>query len=284
MEALITCLVEICDIYFQIQILYNKVGDRMKTLLLDLDGTMYRGTQIMPGGKELIHVLQEKKHPYLFLTNNSKRTRRQNAAHMLQMGYENIQEGDFFTSAMAAAIYVRKHYKERRAFVIGEDGLKEALMEQGFELCEEQSDFVFVGLDQAADYDKYSKAVNELHHGAKLIGTNHDRMLAQPNGFALGNGSVVAMLEYASNQKSPCIGKAYAPILEEALALRNLSKQETLLVGDNLETDIQLGIVHGVETALVLGGVHNEKDIDRLGIHPDRIYRDLHELLVDICL
>lgn len=254
----------------------------MKTLFLDLDGTMYRGTQIMPGGKELIRALQEHKHPYLFLTNNSKRTRKQNALHMLQMGYENISENDFFTSAMAAAIYVRKHYHQRRAFVIGEDGLKEALIEQGFELCEEHSDFVFVGLDQTADYHKYSKAVNELRNGAKLIGTNHDRLLAQPGGFALGNGSVVAMLEYASNQKSPCIGKPYAPILKEALALRGLSKQEVLLVGDNLETDIQLGIAHGVETALVLGGVHDVKDIARLGIHPNRIYHNLKELLVEI--
>ncbi len=259
---------------------YNKSGDRMKTLCLDLDGTMYRGNQRMPGGKELMDALHERKQPYFFLTNNSKRTREQNARHMRKMGYTGIKAQDFFTSAMAAALYVKEHFTKRRAFVIGEDGLKEALLEQGFVLCEESCDFVFVGLNQQADYQTYSKAVNLLHQGAMLIGTNHDRMLAQSNGFALGNGSVVAMLEYASNQKSPCIGKPYAPILTEALAMYHLNKDEILMVGDNLETDIRLGLEQGVETVLVLGGVHDQEDVERLNIHPDHIIHDLRELLV----
>ena len=263
--------------------LYNEYGDIMKTLFLDLDGTMYRGTQIMEGGKEFMDALHERKIPYLFLTNNSKRTRAQNCQHMLDMGYTDIREEDFFTSAMAAAIYARRHYEKRRAFYIGEDGLKEALVEQGFTLCEENADFVFIGLDQKADYQKYSKAVNALTKGAVLIGTNHDRFLAQPGGFALGNGSVVTMMEYASNQKSPRIGKPYAPILEEALRVSGCSKDDVILVGDNLETDIRLGSEHGVETAFVLGGVHDESDIDRLQIHPDHIVADLSELLVELC-
>lgn len=255
----------------------------MKTFLLDLDGTMYRGTQIMDGGKELMEFLHQHQCPYLFLTNNSKRTRAQNVAHMEKMGYTGIKEKDFFTSAMAASMYARKHYEQRKAFYIGEDGLKEALLEQGFQIVEEDPDILFIGLDQQADYAKYSKAVNALSKGAKLVGTNHDRLLAQPGGFALGNGSVVAMMEYASGQKSPCIGKPYAPILEEALHQLGLAKEDVLLVGDNLETDIKLGIDHGVETAFVLGGVHTKEDVERLKIYPDHILENLRELIVDFC-
>jgi len=254
----------------------------MKALFLDLDGTMYRGTQIMDGGADLMDALHRHHHPYLFLTNNSKRTKKQNAEHMLKMGYANIKEDDFYTSAMAAARYVHCHYTQRKAFYIGEDGLKEALSDQGFVLTEDHPDFVFIGLDQKADYQKYSKAVNALKNGAILIGTNHDRLLAQPNGFAVGNGSVVAMMEYASNQKSPCIGKPYVPILEGALSVTGLKKEDVLIVGDNLETDILLGKEHGVETAFVLGGVHSETDIKRLGIYPDRIIANLRELLVEL--
>lgn len=201
--------------------------------------------------------------------------------HMLDIGYENIKETDFFTSAMAAASYAKAHYQERHAFYIGEDGLKEALMEQGFCLCEDSVDIVFIGLDQFADYEKYSKAINFLKQGARLIGTNHDRVLARSNGFALGNGSVVAMMEYASGQKSPLIGKPYAPILEEALRYLCVDKSECLLVGDNLETDILLGVQNGVETAFVLGGVHKEDDIERLNIYPNHIYQNLSELIVE---
>lgn len=255
---------------------------KMKTLLLDLDGTMYRGTQIMEGGKAFMDAMQKKHHPYLFLTNNSKRTGKQNVLYMEKMGYTGLKPSDFFTSAMAAALYANKHYLKRRAYYIGEDGLKEALLAQGFVLVEEEPDFVFIGLDQAADYQKYSKAINALAHGATLIGTNHDRLLAQPNGFALGNGSVVAMMEYASGQQSPRIGKPYAPILEEALAYIGCQKEDVMLVGDNLETDIKLGVDHGVETAFVLGGVHTEADIERLQIKPDHIYNSLLDLLVEL--
>lgn len=123
--------------------------------------------------------------------------------------------------------------------------------------------------------------MNFLKQGARLIGTNHDRILAQADGFAVGNGSVVAMMEYASGQKSPLIGKPYAPILEEALAYLHVSKEDVILIGDNLETDILLGVQNGVETAFVLGGVHKEVDIARLGIYPDHIYENLSELIVD---
>ncbi len=253
----------------------------MKTLLLDLDGTMYRGNRMMDGGKELMDYLHFHQLPYLFFTNNSKRTRKQNMDHMLEVGYENIKETDFFTSAMAAASYAKMHYQERNAFYIGEDGLKEALIEHGFCLCDDHADIVFIGLDQHADYEKYSKAVNFLKQGARLIGTNHDRVLAQANGFSLGNGSVVAMMEYATGQKSPMIGKPYAPILEEALHYLHINKSECLLVGDNLETDVLLGVQNGVETAFVIGGVHKETDIARLGIYPDHIYQNLSELIVE---
>lgn len=256
----------------------------MKALLLDLDGTMYRGNKMMEGGKELMEALHQNHQRYLFLTNNSKRTRKQNVEHMENMGYIGIRKNDFFTSAMAAAIYVRKNYDKRKVFMIGEEGLREALLEQGFLFDDENPDFVFVGLDQKASYQKYSHAVNALKNGAVLIGTNHDRVLAQENGFMLGNGSVVAMMEYAGNQKSPCIGKPYEPILTEALEAAQLQKDEVILVGDNLETDILLGVQNGVETVLVLGGVHTEADCERLGIYPDHIVSDLNELRVEFCL
>lgn len=253
-----------------------------KVYLLDLDGTMYRGNKIQPYALEFLHALQEKKLPYMFLTNNSKRTRAQNVKHMEQLGFTNIHPADFFTSAMAAARYVKKHNEKRRAWYIGEDGLKEALIEQGFTLVTEAPDFVFVGLDQQADYAKYSQAVQFLVQGAALIGTNEDRLLAQPDGFAVGNGAIVHMLEYASSKKSPSIGKPHAPILEECLQVLKKTKDEVLLIGDNLETDIQLGAAHGVETILVEGGVHTRMDCEHLGIYPDHIVSDLHELLVKL--
>ncbi|MEG0329458.1 MAG: HAD-IIA family hydrolase [Longicatena sp.] len=251
----------------------------MKTYLIDLDGTMYRGTQIIEGAKEFIDDLLARDEKFVFLTNNAKRTKAQNVEHMVKMGFKGIQEEHFFTSSMAAARYTAKNYDGRNAYYIGQDGLKEALCNEGFTISEEDVDFVFVGLDVEGNYEKYSKALGFLLQGAQLIGTNNDRLLAKPSGFNVGNGSIVAMFEYAIGKESPRIGKPYAPILEEALLYFGLTKEDVIVLGDNLETDILLGVHNGVETTFVTSGVHHVEDIEKLQIHPTNIVNDLRELI-----
>lgn len=252
----------------------------MKTYLIDLDGTMYCGDRMIEGADEFIRYLLEEKIPFLFLTNNSSRTAKQNVEHMERLGFTGIEPKHFYTSAMAAAAYVAKHSKQRRAFMVGEDGLKEALNQEGFEICEENADFVFVGLQKRGTYELYSKALGQLLQGAKLIGTNPDRIIAKADGFNVGNGAIVAMLEYASGQTSPKIGKPYLPILELALEKYNLKKEDVILLGDNLETEIRLGYENEVTTYFVLSGVHKKEDIERFHIYPSRVIEDLRDLIV----
>lgn len=251
----------------------------MKTYVIDLDGTMYRGSQMIPGAKEFIDTLLERGERFVFLTNNAKRTKVQNVEHMVKMGFTGIEKEHFFTSSMAAARYVAGNYKGRNAYYIGQEGLEEALLENNFIITEDHVDFVFVGLDVDGSYEKYSKALSFLINKAQLIGTNNDRLLAKPGGFNVGNGSIVAMFEYAIGKESPRIGKPYAPILEEALNYFNLKKEDCILLGDNLETDILLGVENDVETTFVTSGVHTREDIERLHIYPTRIVDDLRELI-----
>lgn len=250
----------------------------MKTFLLDLDGTMYRGSQLIETAKIFLEKLQEKNIPYIFLTNNAMRTREENVIHMEKMGYTNIRPESFFNSAMAAAKYAKKNYEGNRAYYIGGQGMKQALEEEGFEITENQPQFVFVGLDKTKTYKDYSHALTFLLQGAKLIGTNDDRLLAKPTGFEIGNGSIVAMYEYATNQKSPKIGKPNAPILDLCLEQFHLRKEDVVLIGDNLETDIALGCNNGVETIFVETGVHKRKDIPFFPVQPDHIVENMTEI------
>lgn len=250
-----------------------------KTLIFDLDGTMYRGPQIIEGGLAAVRFCQEHDIPYLFMTNNSMRTRQENADHMTKMGYPNMKPELFFNSAMASAMYVRKQYPDRKkAYYIGCAGMKEALEENGFEITEDHPDFVFVGLNREASYADYSKALGHLLDGAILIGTNKDRRLPGPEGMDPGNGAVVALLEYASDQKSPDIAKPGRPILDLCLEHFGLKKENVILIGDNLETDIALGYNNKVKTVFVQTGVHTDRDIERLKIYPDLNVRDLQDL------
>lgn len=225
---------------------------KMKTVLFDLDGTMYRGPQPIEAGIRAVDFCFEHGIPYLFLTNNSMRTPEENTKHMENMGYHHVQPEHFVNSAMAAAGYAASlDPNKRKAWYIGMNGMKEALLDEGFEITEDQPDYVFIGLDKTADYVKYSKALAFLLNGAKLIGTNHDRILAKPGGFEVGNGSVVALFEYATATPSPRIGKPDRPILDYALKKAGISKDDAVLVGDNLETDVALGYNNKVQTVFV---------------------------------
>lgn len=251
----------------------------MKTYIIDLDGTMYSGDKNIDGAIHFIEYLQDKKIPYIFLTNNATRTRKQAKEHMLKLGFKNIKEDDFFTSAIAAAKYAKQNYTERNCFVIGEDGLIEALYLEGFNLVQDNADFVFVGLDRKATYQKYSNAVHNVLKGAKFIATNNDRLLPNNGRFDAGNGAAVALIEYATNQKSIKVGKPFPIILEILMREYNLLKEDLILIGDNLETDIKLGYDCNIETIMVCTGVHGPDDIEKLKVYPTHCINNLKELI-----
>lgn len=251
----------------------------MKTYLIDLDGTMYRGNKNIEGTHELIQDCLEKKVPFYFLTNNATRTRKENAEHMLKLGFEGIQPEHFYTSSMAAIHHVAQLSGDRHAYYIGQAGLKEAFDEGGFIYDDQNPTYVFVGLDTAGNYQLYSQALHYLLNGAQLVGTNNDRRLPHGDRFNVGNGAIVAMLEYASGQTSIKIGKPHKAILVAALEHFSLKKEEVILIGDNLETDIQLGINCDVETIFIDTGVHTFEDIEKLQIFPSKKIHSLSELI-----
>lgn len=250
-----------------------------KTLFLDLDGTMYRGDKVIESAKTFVDVLNKEQIPYYFLTNNAMRTHAQNRKKMEDMGFRHLQDAQFFTSAMAAAGYVRHHTSYQRAFYIGEAGLEEALIEQGFVLCDEDVEVVFAGLDMHVTYEKLCRAFYHIQKGARLVGTNPDRRLPYGDHDRIGNGAMIRMLEYCSEQKAMMIGKPHEPMMLEALRYAHVEKKDVLMIGDNLETDVMFGLQHGCRSVFVTSGVHSRKDCRQRDMHPDLIIDDLMELV-----
>lgn len=251
-----------------------------KTCFIDLDGTLYRGDQLIDGAIDFLAYLQQEKIAYYFITNNAMRTHAQNAQKLRDMGFVNIRDQDFFTSAMASAAYIAHHSTSRSAYYIGQDGMQEALEEQGFVIDEQHADHVFIGLDSHASYQTYCKAFDLLYKGAKLVGTNGDRRLPHGDSFHIGNGAIVAMFAYASEQKPLMIGKPCQPMMEEALRYANIKKEECIMIGDNLETDILFGLENGVETIFVTSGVHTRADAQQKQILADVTIDHLSELII----
>lgn len=243
-----------------------------KCYMIDLDGTMYWGTRRIDGAKEWIDYLVREDIQFIFLTNNASRTQEQACQHMLKMGFKGIKPSHFYTSSMAAADKIARDYPlKKEAYYIGEAGLKEALVNNGFHINPDKADFLFIGLDRQATYSDYSFAIRLAKDGAILVGTNNDRVLLSENGYNIGNGSVVAMFEYATNTESIKIGKPHSAIIEGALRYAKVAKEDVVIVGDNLETDILCGNNAGIETVFVTTGVHNMEDCYSLNIHPTYI-------------
>ncbi|WP_373231518.1 HAD-IIA family hydrolase [Cohnella sp.] len=242
------------------------IRDKLKScpapdaLLFDLDGTLYRGNERIPGAGRLITDLQQRGMACWFVTNNSTRTAIEVAEHLHAMGIPAEKE-KIVTSALAAAYYVREHYQGSRTFVIGERGLQEALRGEGIQLLTGETEdritaeLVVQGLDRNLTYESIRLAVKHLLGGAVFVQTNPDRLLPVDRGFLPGAGSIGAALQAASGIEPIVIGKPSKIMMDYTLKLAGVTPARAWVIGDNPYTDLAAGRNAGCPSILVLTGL-----------------------------
>lgn len=236
-----------------------------KGYLIDLDGTMYRGTEKIEAASIFVHKLKDKGIPYLFVTNNSMRTPEQVAKKLQDFGIP-AEKDLVFTTSMATANYIYSQKKDASVYVIGEEGLHKAIEEKNFVINEENPDFVVMGTDRDINYEKLAIACLAVRKGAKFISTNGDIALPSERGLLPGNGSLTSVVAVSTRVQPTFIGKPEKIIVEQALKMMGTSESETLMVGDNYDTDILAGIRANIDTLLVHTGVtmkEHLKDYDQ---------------------
>ncbi len=236
---------------------------------IDLDGTMYKGRERIPAAARFIRRLQAYHKKIVFVTNNSTRTPEFVAKNLIQNHGINVTAANVYTTALATADYLDSIAGDkRRVYMIGESGLANALRQHNFVLTDHKPDYVVVGLDTEVTYQKFERAVLAVRNGAEFIGTNADSNLPNERGMVPGAGSLVALVQYAT-QKSPLmIGKPEKMIMQMALQRFNLSRDEVIMVGDNYRTDITAGINVGMDTLLVYTGLSTKKEVSKQKIKP----------------
>lgn len=246
---------------------------KYKAFLLDLDGTIYRGEEVIPEAPAFIHQLKEKGIPFLYLTNNSSASPERLAERLTRMGILAEPE-EFFTSAMATAQMIKDLEKEKdpsrvSIYTIGEEGLHQAFVNEGFNIvASAPADYVVVGIDRSFTYEKMKQGVQAIYQGARFISTNRDRAIPTEAGLAPGNGALTASLSFATGQAPIYVGKPEATMIRLALASLGCIEEEALLIGDNLETDIAAGASSNVDTLLVYTGFSQERDLAESNIQP----------------
>ncbi|URT70314.1 TIGR01457 family HAD-type hydrolase [Cytobacillus firmus] len=247
---------------------------KYKGYLIDLDGTMYRGTELISEAADFVKKLQELGLPYLFVTNNSSRTPGQVADKLVKFGIP-AEERQVFTTSMATASYIYEQQKDASVYVIGEEGIREALSEKGLSFAEEHADFVVVGIDRSINYEKLSIACLAVRNGATFISTNGDIAIPTERGLLPGNGSLTTVITVSTQTQPVFIGKPESIIMEQALKVLGTAKEETLMVGDNYDTDILAGMNAGMDTLLVHTGVTTKELLKGYERQPDFVLDSL---------
>ncbi|WP_321384208.1 TIGR01457 family HAD-type hydrolase [uncultured Enterococcus sp.] len=237
-----------------------------KGYLIDLDGTIYLGKEIIPAGKRFVERLQQSEQPFLFVTNNTTKTPTAVAERLATEFDIHVPAATIYTASLATIDFMREENRGNKVYVIGESGLVDLILEAGFVWDEEAPDYVIVGLDTEITYEKFVKATLAIRNGAVFIGTNPDKNIPTERGLLPGAGSMIALVETAVQQAPIMIGKPNAVIMDEAVKVLGLKKSDVLMVGDNYETDIQAGIKNGIDTLLVLSGFTQKEDVPALPI------------------
>jgi len=259
---------------------YNKVK-KYRGYLLDLDGTIYRGTECIAEARDFVKELNEREIPYLFVTNNSSRTPAQVAEKLRNFGVP-ATENQVFTTSQATANFIFERNPKASIYVIGEEGIRIALEEKGFTLTEENADFVVMGIDRTINYEKLARACLAVRNGATFISTNGDIAIPTERGLLPGNGSLTSVVAVSTQTKPIFIGKPEKIIMEQALKVLGIPKEEVLMVGDYYDTDIMAGMNAGIDTLLVHTGVTTRELLEQYDKQPTYVVDSLKEWMNNI--
>jgi NagD protein len=242
--------------------------------LIDMDGVLYRGPELIPGADDFIRELRSRDIPFRLLTNNSQRTRRDVAAKLARLGID-VDEEHIFTSAMATARYLARQKPHGTAFVIGEGGLLTALHLNGYAVVDRDPDYVVVGEGRTFNLELIETAVRMIEGGAKLIATNLDPNCPTQAGLRPGCGAMVAVLEATTGVKAFSVGKPSPLMMRAARKELGLNTDQTAIIGDTMETDILGGVQLGYHTVLVLSGGTRAEDLSRYAYGPEVVVDSL---------
>ncbi len=248
-----------------------------KNFLIDMDGVLIKGNTMIPGANQFIERLRAAGSKFLVLTNNSKYTPRDLSYHLNTIGLE-IPTESIFTSALATARFLQSQRPEGKAYVIGESGLTTALHDLGYIITDHQPDYVVLGETDTLNQETFTKAIRLVAEGARFIATNPDASGPSEKGIVPGAGALASLIETASGKKAFYVGKPNPLMMRTALNYLGTHSENTIMVGDRMDTDMVAGVQTGMETILVLSGITKKEDVNLYPYVPSHIVNSVAEI------
>lgn len=241
-----------------------------KNYIIDMDGVLVSGRTMIPGADQFIQRIKARGAEYLVLTNNPLYTPGDLAHRLSTIGLD-IPAERIFTSAMATARFLTSQKPNGTAFVIGESGLTEAIHSVGYVITDYDPDYVVLGETNSYNLELITKAIRLVAAGAHFIATNPDPSGPSERGLVPACGALAALIETASGVSPFFVGKPNPLMMRTALNYLGVHSEQTVMVGDRMETDIIAGVESGMETILVLTGVTRRQDLARYPYQPTHI-------------
>ncbi|MGM0420976.1 MAG: HAD-IIA family hydrolase [Bacillota bacterium] len=240
--------------------------DKYKAFIFDLDGTIYLGEKLIPGAKEVITAIRSQNKPYLFLTNKPIDTRANYAKKLNRLGIATTED-NIINSSFVTAKYLKKHAPDSTSYIVGEKPLRDELEKFGLTVTEsiEDVDYLIASFDRTFTYQKLDDSLQIIKQGARFIATNPDRTCPVDGGEIPDAAGMIGAIEGTTGKKvEKIMGKPSQEMLEislDVLGMNEADKENCLIIGDRLETDIHMGQQFGLDTALVLSGVTQKSQI-----------------------
>lgn len=250
----------------------------MISYLTDMDGVLHKEGSVIPGAKEFISTLRDEEIEFMVLTNNSMQTPRDLSAKLQRMGLD-IEPERIWTSATATAKFLSQQAGEASAYVIGEAGLTTALHEIGWILTDADPDFVVLGETRTYSFEALTTASNLIRRGSRFIATNPDLTGPGPRGVVPATGSVAAMITAVTGMEPYYVGKPNPVMMRSALNNIGAHSDNTVMIGDRMDTDVKSGIEAGMRTVLVRSGISDDAEIARYPYRPTAVFDSVADLV-----
>ena len=249
----------------------------IRNFITDMDGVLVRGRQLVPGADQFLARLDELGREYLVLTNNPLYTPRDLAHRLHSLGLA-IPPERLYTSAMATASFLQSQRPDGTAYVIGESGLTQAIHDIGYVITDIEPDYVVLGETKAYNYELITKAVRLIDAGARFIATNPDVSGPTEAGIVPGCGAMAALIEKATGKMPFFVGKPNPLMMRSALNYLDVHSEDSVMVGDRMDTDIVAGVESGMRTILVLSGVTSAAEVERYPYRPTWVVDSVAEI------
>ncbi len=249
-----------------------------KGFICDMDGVIYHGNRLLPGVKEFVDWLIKEEKRFIFLTNSSERTPKELKDKLMRMGIE-VDEKVFYTSALATASFLASQKPGGSAYIIGDAGLINALYNVGYTMNNVDPDYVVMGETHSYSFEKIAHAVNLVIRGAKLIGTNPDVTGPVEEGIVPATKALIAPIEMSTGRKAYFIGKPNPLMMRIARKKLECTADETIIIGDRMDTDIIAGVESEIDTCLVLSGITTRDMLDYFPYRPHYVLDGVGDLV-----